>query len=541
MSDHPKPGERAANIIRTALQDGVFVESAIGDRRSCARLNAKGLLSRDRQSADRWYPTDKARKTHPELVGPTEPEIVAPLPATISADASDLAATVQRARSLFDQKDYEAALWLSSGAYDQAKAAANYGKRMQASEQLISKAYRLQADALLIEARAKMALADQYDEAQAAGMVATQGRPKKVSDENLFRLEDVGLNKARVHEARKLRDAETKRPGLVQQAIEARIEVGLEPSRANLRAAIGTASASKDDRGANFYQTPPEATRTLLALESFSSTIWEPACGLNAIGKILEDVDYEVILSDLVDRGCANMDGELQAVGDFLASRKSEPGDGPDIVTNPPYGEVLNDFVAHALREHRPRKMALLLNLNFLCGFADDERNFVMDENPPARVYVFKRRLPMMHREGWDGKKASSRMNTAWFVWERREDGSYGDATLIRRVDWRDYSDADARLPGDGGHVVGAHFVEDFSRETPRKTIVERVDEERQRALAWLRSQTDFDRPELRQHVGIRDQVAAALIGEFVERGLVGIADEDGRHMVLPALESEAA
>lgn len=120
-----------------------------------------------------------------------------------------------------------------------------------------------------------------------------------------------------------------------------------------------------------------------------------------------------------------------------------------DLISSPiPYGEALNDFVAHALREHRPRKMALLLNLNFLCGFADDERNFVMDENPPARVYVFKRRLPMMHREGWDGKKASSRMNTAWFVWERQEDGTYGSATTMIRVDWSNFVDADARPPG---------------------------------------------------------------------------------------------
>ncbi len=62
-----------------------------------------------------------------------------------------------------------------------------------------------------------------------------------------------------------------------------------------------------------------------------------------------------------------------------------------------------------------------------------------MDDCPPARVYVFKRRLPMMHRDGWDGNKASSRMNTAWFVWERDEAGNYGSATIVRRVDWKDY------------------------------------------------------------------------------------------------------
>ncbi|EPE95730.1 DNA translocase FtsK [Rhizobium grahamii] len=447
-------------------------------------------------------------------------------------DASNLAATVERARALLDDGDYNAALMLSSGAYDQAKAAAGYAKRLQAGDQLIAKARRMQADALLIESRAKIALANQFDEAQAAGFVATPGRPKKVSDENLFRLEDVGLSKAQVHEARKLRDAEADQPGLVQRAIDARIEAGLEPSRANLRAAIGTASAPREDRGDNFYQTPAVATRTLLAFESFSSTVWEPSCGLGAISKVLQEQGYDVILSDLVDRGTADNDGELQAVGDFLASGRDE-GNSADIVTNPPYGEVLNDFVAHALRVHRPRKMALLLNLNFMCGFADEARNFVMDENPPARVYVFKRRLPMMHREGWDGKKASSRMNTAWFVWELQEDGTYGSATTVRRVDWAEFQDADAVEPGESTHVGDFYFNdEDFTRSTPRKTLDERVDEERARALVWAGEHDRFDAVEMRRGIGVRPTTADGLILSLHADGLIRADDEPGRWLV---------
>jgi hypothetical protein len=51
----------------------------------------------------------------------------------------------------------------------------------------------------------------------------------------------------------------------------------------------------------------------------------------------------------------------------------------------------------------------------------------------------------MMHRDGWDGEKASSRMNTAWFVWELQEGGTYGDCTITRRVDWKDYVPAAAQ------------------------------------------------------------------------------------------------
>ena len=372
--------------------------------------------------------------------------------APVLHDASDLAATVQRAAALLDHGDVEAALLLSSAAYDQAKAAAGLAARVKAGQRLIDKARRLQGDALLIEARAKMRMAADYDAAQAAGAARKPGqRGKAVADDNSFSVptvEDLGLDRTQVHEARKLADAERKSPGIVERAIAARLAAGLEPSRANLRAAVGTASATKEERGANLYETPIEAMRALLALEPFLRHVYEPACGRGAIVRPLEAAGHDVALSDLNDYGTATAQGEVQGVADFIATTKAE-GDY-DIVTNPPYGEALNGFVAHALRVHRPRKMALLLNLNFLAGFADDDRNFVMDEAPPARVWVFKRRLPMMHRDDWAGPKASSRMNTAWFVWERQADGSYGDRTLMRRVDWKDYADA-APLPVDDG------------------------------------------------------------------------------------------
>ncbi|MBO9099982.1 MULTISPECIES: hypothetical protein [unclassified Rhizobium] len=538
-------GARSAIVVEAALSAGIFVETEAYHRRVCVRLNVKGFLRRDGQRADTWYPSEKLLGMYPgrdtpslAVSVPVFPDDI--LPTLHTPDASMLATTIQRARALFSEGDYEAALYLAEGAYDQAKAAANYGKRMRASEQLIAKAHELQADALRIEWQAKAVLADHFDDAQKAGLVAVPGRPKKVSNENLLRLEDVGLTKARIHEARKIRDAEKKSPGISERAIQARLMAGLEPSRANLRAAIGTASASKDDRGANFYQTPPEATRTLLAFESFTSVIWEPACGLAAISAVLEDQGYDVQLSDLHARGATDRYGEIQATGDFLHSRRSGDEDGPDIVTNPPYGEALNDFVAHALREHRPRKMALLLNLNFLCGFADDERNFVMDENPPARVYVFKRRLPMMHREGWDGKKASSRMNTAWFVWERQEDGTYGSATTMIRVDWSNFVDADARPPGDLGHGAAAYFVEGAS-ELPRKTLDERISEERERATLWIAGRQSFSRPEMRRGLGVRDAVAEALIAELVLNGEISAVDDDGQYAVIVTAEMEAA
>lgn len=210
---------------------------------------------------------------------------------------------------------------------------------------------------------------------------------------------------------------------------------------------IGTRSDTKEARGDNFYRTPAEAVYALLELEEFDPVIWEPACGDGAISALLEAAGYRVHLSDLCARGCTDMTGKAAKVLDFLASNRRWPrrakGQGIDIVTNPPFGEVLNAFVAHALRVHRPRKMALLLNLNFLCGFDDPDRCYAMDTCPPARVHVFKRRLPMMHRDGWEGETASSQMNTAWFVWEQNPDGDYGGPTVLNRVDWKDFVPAE--------------------------------------------------------------------------------------------------
>ncbi|WP_162939463.1 hypothetical protein [Neorhizobium sp. NCHU2750] len=434
---------------------------------------------------------------------------------------------------MLDEGDYQAALMLSSGAYDQAKAAASFASRVKAGEQLIGKARRMQADALLIESRAKIALADQVDEAQAAGTVATAGRPKKVEGDHHFRLEDVGLSKEQVYEARKLRDAEKHEPGIVERAIQARVEAGVEPSRAALKKAaghaIGTKTASKEERGDDLYETPIEAMRTLLALESFGLNVLEPSVGRGAILRPLEDAGYEVTISDLVDRGISTRHGECQGVGDFLTSIAIEGG--WDIVTNPPYG-VANAYAAHALREHKPRKMALLLNLNFQCGYEDADRRFVMDENPPSRIYAFAHRLPMMHRDDWQGNRASSQMNTGWFVWERNEDGSYGDGhPRLIRVVYDHYETAEALPPGAGGHVSPITFAvakpdEEFTRTTPRKTSEERVEEEIHRAILWLKELEPFDAVKLRRGIGVRDSVAVALIEAMSANGLIHQVDD---------------
>ena len=68
-----------------------------------------------------------------------------------------------------------------------------------------SAVHRAQGDALLIEARAKMRLADEYDAAQERGEVAGTSRSCVGGDNAPATASDLGLRRDEIHEARKPR------------------------------------------------------------------------------------------------------------------------------------------------------------------------------------------------------------------------------------------------------------------------------------------------------------------------------------------------
>jgi hypothetical protein len=122
--------------------------------------------------------------------------------------------------------------------YDVAKVAARFAKAKQAHDEIQAACRKAMADALLIEARAQMRLADEYDAAQARGEVSSAGRPKtkNIPDENNFSstVTDIGLTSKDIHEARRVRDAEKAKPGIVEQTLAA----AGEPTRARLKRAV---------------------------------------------------------------------------------------------------------------------------------------------------------------------------------------------------------------------------------------------------------------------------------------------------------------
>lgn len=174
-------------------------------------------------------------------------EPIAALPALIDRAASALI----NARSAAEVLE---AHEMAGVAYDMAKRAARLAKAKSAHDELIGAAYRAQAHALEIEAQAKRRLADEYDAAQERGDVQKHGGQGKrdVPAENIPSVQDIGLTRKAIHEARTVRDAERADPGIVSRTLTERVERGEEPTKSHLRAVVAEAA----QRGLQRAPTP---------------------------------------------------------------------------------------------------------------------------------------------------------------------------------------------------------------------------------------------------------------------------------------------
>lgn len=177
------------------------------------------------------------------------------------------------------------------------------------------------------------------------------------------------------------------------------------------------------DRGDDLYETPTVAVRVLLRVETIPATVWEPCCGPGAIVNELRGTGRQVIAHDLVDWGCP--DSEVRR--DFLMEREAVAS---CIVTNPPF-KLAEEFVEHAL-ELCP-EVYMLLRVAFLEGLRWERAL----RPHLARVHVFAPRLPMMHREGWDGPvNSNSGIAFGWFSFQRGWASKGGNPT-VNWVNWK--------------------------------------------------------------------------------------------------------
>jgi hypothetical protein len=185
----------------------------------------------------------------------------------------------------------------------------------------------------------------------------------------------------------------------------------------------GNLAAPLSERGDDLYETPEVAVESLLRIEQLPHSIWEPACGPGAIARVLRRHGHDVWATDLVNYSSRDQDDYGY---DFLLFPWANDRPFDAIVTNPPF-KLAQEFVAKAL-ELCP-KVVMLLRLAFM---ESERRRPILDNGKLARVHVYRKRLPMMHRAGWEGRKANSGMAFAWFVWDREHEGP----TELHRISW---------------------------------------------------------------------------------------------------------
>ena len=176
---------------------------------------------------------------------------------------------------------------------------------------------------------------------------------------------------------------------------------------------LGASNHTEQERAQDdYYATDPIAIDLLLLKEKPSKNIWECACGEGHLAKALEAKGYNVLPTDLKNRGCG-----ISGI-DFLQLDESADFDG-DIITNPPYKHAMK-FVLKALGQLKQgRRCYMLLKLTFLEG---QERYIeLFSKCPPKKIYSFPKRIMCAKNGDFKGMRngGGSAVAYAWFVWEK--------------------------------------------------------------------------------------------------------------------------
>lgn len=194
---------------------------------------------------------------------------------------------------------------------------------------------------------------------------------------------------------------------------------------------LGASNHTDHERAEHdFYATEPLAADLICGVENFEGGIWENCCGGGHLSKRFEEFGYNVVSTDLIDRGYGT--GGV----DFF---KCDKALAPNIVTNPPYS-FSKKWVEHSLELlDEGRKLALFFPIQFL---ESDSRRELFKNTPPKTIYVCVNRVlcgingdfTAKDKEGntiynKDGtpKRMSSAKCYAWFVWEK---GYIGDTVV---------------------------------------------------------------------------------------------------------------
>ena len=170
------------------------------------------------------------------------------------------------------------------------------------------------------------------------------------------------------------------------------------------------------------FMTPPEAVTALMEIEDLPNSIFDPCCGDGALLEVLRGSGRRVYGSDIQDYGWPET--RVQNYLEATAIMAKDEG----IVTNPPY-HLAESFIRKAIGDGA-QYHAWLLRTNFL---ESTRRMDLWRNHPPARIWISSRRLPMMHRYGYKGPKASSNVSYMWLIFE----AGFKKRPTVQWFDWR--------------------------------------------------------------------------------------------------------
>lgn len=182
-------------------------------------------------------------------------------------------------------------------------------------------------------------------------------------------------------------------------------------------AQLGVSNHTEGEREQHdFYATDSIAIDKLKAVYEIPKNIVEISAGNGDLSKRLKELGHNVISYDLIQR-----DYPLDKVQDFLTLQ--ELPKGYNVLTNPPFNLSM-EFVLHSLELLEEGKQAIFfLKIQFLESAKRYKELF--SKFPPKYVYVFSERcLCAMNGEfEINGKRQSSAVCYAWYVWEKGYQG----------------------------------------------------------------------------------------------------------------------
>ena len=170
----------------------------------------------------------------------------------------------------------------------------------------------------------------------------------------------------------------------------------------------GCSNHSKYERAVNdYYSTDPLAIDMLEKYGLLDKNVkyYEVACGDGSLSKRLESYGYDVISSDLVDRGYGTPNK------DFLKDTEMKDG---SIITNPPY-KYLQDFILKGL-ELANNKLYIFAKIQSLEGIRRYEN--IYSKRSPEKVCVFVKRINC-YRNGIQ-KDYSSAVCYCWLIFDNK-------------------------------------------------------------------------------------------------------------------------